>query len=98
MSENQSSSESSKETRGWEDLVFAAFDKLATASEKIRDPQGNVSAAVEWMKGKKVDWQRLSTAVGDHLAKNYEIEINAKVSFKPKSKGTAQPTDETPEA
>ena len=106
----------SKESRGgWEDLFFGALDKLAQASDRIKDPQGNVSAAFEWMKGMKselqdrmskefadrvaqIDWQKFAKVVGDQLAEKYDIEIQARVSLKPKTSAQKPKENETTEA
>lgn len=81
----------------WEDLVVGAFERLAAAPGKLKDP----AAAFDWLKGirddiqskvtselsqqlKNVDWTQIGKAMGDHLAENYDIKVTAEISLKPK--------------
>jgi len=114
MSDGEAKFENTKDSRGWEQLIFGAFDKLANASERFKESPNNVSAAFEWMKGMKIelqdrmskefsdrlaqiDWQKLSKTMGDHIAKNYDIEVTAKFSFKPKERKDTEKTHEASE-
>ena len=48
-----------KSSRGsWEDLVFGAIEKIATAAPgKLKDPKETVSTAFEWVKGVRSEVQ-----------------------------------------
>ncbi|PIR23611.1 MAG: hypothetical protein COV44_01905 [Deltaproteobacteria bacterium CG11_big_fil_rev_8_21_14_0_20_45_16] len=48
----------------------------------------------------KIDWNLLSEKLGDHLAENYRLKIDAKIEWEPKEKKAsmaAAPVSEDPE-
>ncbi len=94
---------SSSSNKSWNDLFFGAVEKLAQASEKIRDSNQPLGAAFDTFKGLKddlqakvvkefsdrlntIDFESLAKKSAEHLAENYDVEVTAKVSLKPKKK------------
>jgi ribosome-associated toxin RatA of RatAB toxin-antitoxin module len=60
------------ERRGpqWESLLFATFEKIASAPGKLKDPKESVNSAVDWVRGMQRDVQeRVKDEVGQRIAK-----------------------------
>lgn len=62
--------------------LSSAFDWMKGMREDIED---RIKEEVSLRVG-KIDWDQLAKKVGDHMAKNYELEIDAKIRWKPKTK------------
>jgi hypothetical protein len=83
--------------KGWEDLLFSTIEKVAGAPQMLKDPQGAIDWVKglredlgEKIKEEissrisKLDLQVLGKKVGDHLAENYRLKIEAKIEWEPK--------------
>lgn len=63
------SDDSKSGKRPWEDLLYGALDKLASAPGKLKDPKESVAAALEWMKSAREDiQQRLSEDISKRIS------------------------------
>lgn len=62
--------------------VSQAFEWIRTVREDLQEKVINeVTERV-----REIDWDSVSKQVADQIAKNYDIEVTAKISLKPKSK------------
>jgi hypothetical protein len=85
----------------WDELVFGAIEKIASAPSKLKDPKESVTQAFEWVKTvrddlqekvigditerfRNLDWDSMSKQVAEHIVENFDIEVTAKISLKPK--------------
>lgn len=90
--------------KGWEDLIFNTIERLAATPGKIKEPgaafdwiknlredvQDRVKEEIA-QRVAKIDWNRLARGVSKNLAENYELHIDAKLSWTPKDKETEKP-------
>lgn len=70
--------------------ISSAFDWMKGMREDIED---RIKEEVSLRVG-KIDWDQLAKKVGDHMAKNYELEIDAKIRWKPKKKLNQDTTED----
>lgn len=45
------------ETKGWEDLIFGTFEKIAQAPNRLKDPKETMNFAFDWVKGMRGEVQ-----------------------------------------
>jgi len=94
-----SSSEPKDGKKGWEELLFGTLEKIAATPGKLRDPQSAIDwfkglredlqdRIKQEIAGQvsKIDLPDLAKKVSQHLAENYDLKVEAKFSWEPKSK------------
>jgi len=64
--------------RSWDDLVFAAIEKIAAAPGKLKDPKESVTAAVDWVKSVRDDVQQKVIADVSQRLKELDWEAISK--------------------
>ncbi len=97
-----------KKSAGWEDLIFSTIEKLASGSSKIKDPSAAVDwlknlreDVIEKVKEEvsskisMLDLSLLSKKIGDHLAENYRLKLEAKIEWEPKEKKFKKSEDDS---
>ncbi|TVQ78445.1 MAG: hypothetical protein EA369_06990 [Bradymonadales bacterium] len=69
--DNEEDSGAFKEKKGgWEELIFTAFERVASTSSRLKDPRESVSSAFDWMKGIQKDIQdRIKEEVTNRVSK-----------------------------
>lgn len=90
--------ESGGKKSAWEDLIFSTIEKIAAAPGKIKDSSvafdwaKNMGSEIQdrirdeiGQRVGKLDWEKLSKKVGDHLAQNYRVKISANIEWEPKN-------------
>jgi hypothetical protein len=61
--------------------VSQAFEWMKTLRDDLQEKMmGEITKRIQ-----ELDWDSVSKKVGEHIAENFDIEVTAKVSFKPKS-------------
>ena len=65
--------------------VIAAIDWMKSVKDDVQEKMAQELA----QKLSEMDWENLSKKVGEHIVKNYDIHIDAKVSLTPKKKKTS---------
>jgi predicted transcriptional regulator len=101
-------SESKKST--WEDLILSTIEKIASAPSKIKDSSmtfdwaKNMGAEIQdrirdeiGQRIGKLDWEKLSKKVGDHLAQNYRLKVSANIEWEPKKSESSKDHADEPE-
>ncbi|MDB5036475.1 MAG: hypothetical protein JWQ35_3 [Bacteriovoracaceae bacterium] len=62
----------------WDEIVFGAIEKIATAQSKFKDPKESVSQAFEWVKTIRDDIQEKITQEISEKLKYLDMESVAK--------------------